>query len=70
MPPASMMTIDSTEAKIGRSMKKLENTELVIPFGRPLPLAASRPQDPIRTQTRQRQGRRQPFNSTASSQCS
>ena len=26
MPPASVMTIDSTEAKIGRSMKKLENT--------------------------------------------
>ena len=28
MPPASVMTIDSTEAKIGRSMKKRENTVL------------------------------------------
>src|SRR5450631_691225 len=26
MPPASTMTIDSTEAKIGRLMKNLENT--------------------------------------------
>ena len=27
MPPASVMTIDSTEAKIGRSMKKRENMD-------------------------------------------
>ena len=26
MPPASVMMIDSTDAKIGRLMKKLENT--------------------------------------------
>ena len=26
MPPARVMTIDSTAAKIGRSMKKRENT--------------------------------------------
>ena len=29
MPPASVMTIESTEAKIGRSMKKRENTEFL-----------------------------------------
>ena len=29
MPPASVMMIDSTAAKIGRSMKKRENTEFL-----------------------------------------
>ena len=37
-PPASMMTIDSTEAKIGRSMKKCEIT-----VGRPPPGASGSP---------------------------
>src|SRR5690348_4074406 len=30
MPPARVMTIDSTEAKIGRSMKNFENTTALL----------------------------------------
>src|SRR5947208_1569734 len=45
-PPASVMTMESTEAKIGRSMKKRENTGgprgLLFPLPHRLPLLACR----------------------------
>ncbi len=47
MPPASVITIDSTEAKIGRKMKKRENTRHLPDCVRNLPGEARTARRPL-----------------------